>query len=69
MRKAIKAADKPQVQWPGRLKRTPGNRGLFFRRSTWNGCDQQGNPVLAGMYTFRITLNGKSLSGSFMKVE
>jgi hypothetical protein len=35
----------------------------------WNGCDQQGNPVKAGFYTFRITLNGKSLSGSFMKIE
>lgn len=42
----------------------PGNYEI-----TWNGCDQKGNPVQAGLYTFRITLNGKSLSGSFMKVE
>lgn len=35
----------------------------------WNGCDQRGNPVKAGFYTFRITLNGKSVSGSLMKVE
>lgn len=35
----------------------------------WNGCDQRGNPVKAGFYSFRITLNGKSVSGSLMKVE
>lgn len=48
----------------GREVTQPGNYEI-----TWNGCDQNGKPVLPGLYTFRITLNGKSLSGSFMKVE
>ncbi|MCD6661276.1 MAG: VWA domain-containing protein [Lentimicrobium sp.] len=41
-----------------------GNYEIF-----WNGCDQNGIPVKPGFYTFRISLNGKNISGSMMKVK
>jgi Ca-activated chloride channel family protein len=43
---------------------TPGNFEII-----WNGCDSQGQPVPAGLYTYHIMMKGKNLSGSMIKLQ
>ena len=35
------------------------------RRLTWDGLDDDGNPVPAGVYIFRLTVDESADSGSF----